>query len=294
MTVEKKIKKNLSKPKIQVVRNRDNGKRIADSFARLRNEEHPLDIIQGSSLEAESLDSQINKVGYPNEETLAINIAKDPVWISKDEPVLDSNIAKEKSLDSQNSKKTGKWTKYDKARSTASVFIRAANELVNEIKHFNVENKLDMKEFFELAARAFIDSFGYPNDESLAINIALDDRRQKIIYKTNYLVINLFREYNKIFNPQTDWKPKDDAVGVKYNSVDLRVIEIGIIQTQSNILENESDTKVERFKYYTREIDKFNSLGYSEQLLDVILMTHRKRWKEITSKEIDLSFLDKE
>jgi hypothetical protein len=197
-------------------------------------------------------------------------------------------------LDSQNSKKTGKWTKYDKARSTASVFIRAANELVNEIKHFNVKNKLDMKEFFELAARSFIDSFGYPNDESLAINIALEDRRQKMFYKTNHLVINLFREYNKIFNPQTDWKPKDDAVGVKYNSVDLRLIEIGIIQTQSNIIENESDTKVERFKYYTREIDKFIANGYSDQLLDAILMTNRKRWKEITRREIDLSFLDKE
>ena len=92
MAVEKKIKKNLSKPKIQVVRNRDNGKRIADSFARLRNEEHPLDIIQDPSLEAESLDSQIKKVGYPNEETLDSNIAKDTVWIAKNEPVLDSNI----------------------------------------------------------------------------------------------------------------------------------------------------------------------------------------------------------
>jgi hypothetical protein len=292
MAVEK-IKKNLSKPKIQVVRNRDNGKRIADSFARLRNEEHPLDIIQGSSLDAESLAIQMKEVGYPNEENLDSNIAKDPNWIAKKEAVLASNIAKENNLDSQTSKKTGKWAKYDKARSTTSVFIRAANELVNEIKHFNVENKLDMKEFFELAARSFIDSFGYPNGKSLAINIALEDRRQKIFYKTNALIINLFREYNKIFNPQTDWKPKDDAVGVKYNSVDLRVIEIGIIQTQSNILENESDTKVERFKYYTREIDKFNSLGYSEQLLDAILMTNRKRWKEITSREIDLSFLDR-
>jgi hypothetical protein len=151
-----------------------------------------------------------------------------------------------------------------------------------------------MKEFFELAARSFIDSFGYPNDKSLAINIALEDRRQKIFYKTNALIINLFREYNKIFNSQTDWKPKDDAVGVKYNDVDLRVIEIGIIQTQSNILEGESDTKPERFKYYTREIDKFNSLGYSDQLLDAILTTNRKRWKEITGREVNLSFLNKE
>ncbi len=294
MANQKKVKKPSSKSTIKVSRNRDTGKKKVDLFARLRNEEHPLDIIQDSAIEVVNLDSQISEVGYPNNENLDINIAKEPNWIAKEEPVLDINIAKEKDLDIQTSKKTGKWTKYDKARSTASVFIRAASELVNEVKHFNVENKLDMKEFFELAARSFIDSFGYPNNKSLAINIALEDRRQKILYKTDISIINLFREYNKIFNPQTDWRPKDDAVGVKYNSVDLRVIEIGIIQTQSNILENESDTKVERFKYYTREIDKFNSLGYSEQLLDAILMTNRKRWKEITSRDIDLSFLDKE
>jgi hypothetical protein len=70
------------------------------------------------------------------------------------------------------------------------------------------------------------------------------------------------------------------------------LIEIGIIQTQSNILENESDTKVERFKYYTREIDKFIATGYSDHLLDAILTTNRKRWKEITGREIDLSFLE--
>ncbi len=292
MANQKKVKKPSSKSTIKVSRNRDTGKKKVDLFARLRNEEHPLDIIQDSAIEVVNLDSQISEVGYPNNENLDINIAKEPNWIAKEEPVLDINIAKEKDLDIQTSKKTGKWTKYDKARSTASVFIRAASELVNEVKHFNVENKLDMKEFFELAARSFIDSFGYPNNKSLAINIALEDRRQKILYKTDISIINLFREYNKIFNPQTDWRPKDDAVGVKYNSVDLRLIEIGIIQTQSNILENESDTKVERFKYYTREIDKFIATGYSDQLLEAILTTNRRRWAEITGKEIDLSFLE--
>ncbi len=49
---------------------------------------------------------------------------------------------------------------------------------------------------------------------------------------------------------------------------------------------------MERFKYYTREIDKFIATGYSDQLLDAILTTNRKRWKEITGKEIDLSFLE--
>lgn len=231
--------------------------------------------------------------GYPNTKNLDSNIAKSDDWLSKEPNALDSNIAKENILDSQKSKKTGKWKKYDKARSTASLFIRADSELVNEIKHFNIERKFDMKEFFELSARSFLDSFGNPNNTDLASNIASEDRRKMILYKTIPSIINLFREYQKIFNPKSDWKPKDDAVGVKYNEVDLRIIELGIIQTQANIVENESDTKPERFKYYSREIDKFLSLGYPTEMLDAILMTNRKRWAQITGKELDLNFLEK-
>jgi hypothetical protein len=196
-------------------------------------------------------------------------------------------------LDAQRSAKTKKWVKYEKQRATDRLSLRPDVEILRKIRVYCAENKFTLTEFFEIAGLQLID-LDVQKQKDLGVLTPLDDRRLKMFYKTNHFVINLFREYNKIFNPQTDWKPKDDAVGVKYNSVDLRVIEIGIIQTQSNILENESDTKVERFKYYTREIDKFNSLGYSEQLLDAILTTNRKRWKEITSREIDLSFLDKE
>lgn len=229
------------------------------------------------------LDSQTNQIGNPKKKTLDIKIAKDDFRIAKDEADLDSNIAKEKSLDSQKKPKKGKWKNYDKARSTTSVFIRAASEIVNEIKHFNIENKFDMKEFFELAARSFLDSFGNPKNQDLDSNIAFDDLRLKMFYKTDARIINLFREYQRFFHRAPEWKPKDDAVGVKYNEIDLRVIEIGIIQTQSNIIENESETKPERFKYYTREIDRFNLLGYSETMLDGILMTYRKRWKQLTA-----------
>ncbi len=239
------------------------------------------------------LDSQTKVFGNPNTENLDSNISKSDNRISKKPAVLDSNIAKENILDSQKSKKTGKWKKYDKARSTASLFIRADSELVNEIKHFNIERKFDMKEFFELSARSFLDSFGNPNDTDLASNIALEDRRKMMLYKTIPSIINLFREYQKIFNPKSDWKPKDDSVGVKYNETDLRIIELGIIQTQANILENDSDTKPERFKYYSREIDKFLNLCYPTEMLDVILMTNRKRWAQLTGRELDLSFLEK-
>ncbi len=179
-------------------------------------------------------------------------------------------------------------------RTKADVHVRLDKDVWQQTRMFAAENDLEFSQMVELALTRFIVKSGDIGEELAGINIPPEDRRLKIFYKTDISIINLFREYNKIFNAQTDWKPKDDAVGVKYNSVDLRLIEIGIIQTQSNILENESDTKVERFKYYTREIDKFIATGYSDQLLDAILTTNRKRWKEITNKEIDLSFLEKE
>jgi hypothetical protein len=192
----------------------------------------------------------------------------------------------------QNTPTTKKWVKYEKQRATDRLSLRPDVEILRKIKVYCAENNFTLTEFFEIAGMQLI-GLDAQRQKDLGVLTPLDDRRRDYLYKTKPSIINLFREYNKIFNAQTDWKPKDDAVGVKYNDIDLRVIEIGIIQTQSNILEGESETKPERFKYYTREIDKFNSQGYSEQLLDAILTTNRKRWKEITGRELDLSFLEK-
>jgi hypothetical protein len=255
--------------------------------------EQPLPTKKQAETEKKGLDVQSNNLGRPNLETLDVLAPKTPVWTPKGGSDLDAKTPKKENLDAQKYAKTKKWVKYEKQRATDRLSLRPDVEILRKIRVYCAENNFTLTEFFEIAGLQLID-LDAQKQKDLGVLTPLDDRRLKIFYKTNHLVINLFREYNKIFNPQTDWKPKDDAVGVKYNSVDLRVIEIGIIQTQSNILENESDTKVERFKYYTREIDKFNSLGYSEQLLDAILMTYRKRWKEITSSEVDLSFLEKE
>ena len=254
-------------------------------------------MLQGGYPNIEDLAVQTEIFGQPNIENLDSKIAKEPVWIAKNTESLDIIISKEIVPDSQKSRKSnskGKWEKYDKKRSTASVFIRADEELISEVKHFNVEQKLDMREFFELSARRYIDSFGNPNTEDLASNIALEDRRMMIMFRTKPSIINLFREYNRILTPNSEWKPKDDAVGIKYNEIDLRIVEIGIIVTQTNIIENETDTQVSRFKYYTREIDKMATIGFSPETLDVMIQTYRKRWSELTKKTLDLSFLNKE
>ncbi len=272
---ESKIELNQRKPQ------KVNQDYFAEFKKRALKEVHPIDEMFPEKAGTRKIIS-----GDAHEELTGINIPE----INKRIPIKELTYPRK-------SEETPKFYKRGRpatGRTKADVHVRLDKAIWQQTRVLAAKNDLELSQLVELALTSFIVKSGDMEKELTGINIPLDDRRLKIFYKTNHLVINLFREYNKIFYPQTDWKPKDDAVGVKYNSVDLRVIEIGIIQTQSNILENESDTKVSRFKYYTREIDKFNSLGYSEQLLDAILMTNRKRWKEITSREIDLSFLDKE
>ncbi len=241
----------------------------------------------------EKLDAQVNDIGRPKDEMLGAKTPKVAIGTPKQSSDLDAKTSKNKNLDAQKTTESKRWVKYEKQRTTDRLSLRPDVGILRKIKVYCAENDFTLTEFFEIAAIQLID-LDAQRQKDLGVKTPLDDRRRDYLYKTNPRIINLFREYNKIFNPQTDWKPKDDAVGVKYNGIDLRVIELGIIQTQSNILEGESDTKPERFKYYTREIDKLNSLSYSEQLLDAILTTNRKRWKEITSREVDLSFLEKE
>ena len=238
----------------------------------------------------QNLGVQNINIGRPNDLNLDVLTPKEKVWTPKKETTisdLDAKTPKENNLDAQNSIDSRKWVKYESQRTTDRLSLRPNAETLHKFKVFCAEKKLTLTEFFEIAGQKLID-LDAQIPESLGVLTPYDDRRIDLLYKTNAHIINLFLEYNKIFNEKTDWKPKDDAVGVKYNDVDLRMIEIGIIQTQANILEGESETKVERFKYYTREIDKFAALGYNEQMLDAILEIHRKRWKEITGREIDL------
>ncbi len=264
---------------------------ISEDISRVEtNVSHILDSEREAS---KNLDAQSKILGRPSNENLGVMTPKEAVWTPKNigkTNDLGVMTPKENNLDAQNLSNQGKWVKYESQRTTDRLSLRPNAETLQKFKVFCTAKKLTLTEFFEIAGQKLID-LDAQIPESLGVMTPYDDRRLDILYKTNARIINLFLEYNKIFNEKTDWKPKDDAVGVKYNDVDLRMIEIGIIQTQANILEGESGTKVERFKYYTREIDKFVALGYKEQMLDTVLEIHRKRWREITEREMDLKFL---
>lgn len=99
-----------------------------------------------------------------------------------------------------------------------------------------------------------------------------------ILFKTEPSIINLYLQYNA----ENRWKPSDDYEGVRYNGKDIRLVEIGIIQTQFNA----RFKKINSFKYYTTEIDIALETPLSEETIEVMLKQGRRRWQEATGREL--------
>lgn len=150
-------------------------------------------------------------------------------------------------------------------------------DIVNRIRHFCVDRNLEQQEFVELAAIHFMDAVDSQKSAAVDSKLALDDRELMIIFKTEPSIINLYLQYN----PENRWKPADDYEGQRYNGKDIRLIEVGIIQTQFNA----RFKKINSFKYYKTEIDIALETPLSEETIEIMLKQGRRRWTQATRKD---------
>jgi hypothetical protein len=165
--------------------------------------------------------------------------------------------------------------KGDRHRSDKVPFNNRLSEAtVNRIKHFCVDHNLEQQEFAELAAIHFMDTVDSHRSEKTDSQLALDDRDMMIMFKTSPTIINLYLQYN----PENRWKPADDYEGQRYNDKDIRLVEVGIIQTQFNA----RFKKINSFKYYTIEIDIALETPLAEETIEIMLKHGRRRWEEAT------------
>jgi hypothetical protein len=170
--------------------------------------------------------------------------------------------------------------KGDRHRSDKVPFNNRLTEAtVNRIKHFCVDHSLEQQEFAELAAIHFMDSVDSHRTDLSDSQLSLDDRELMIMYKTSPTIINLYLQYN----PENRWKPADDYEGVKYNGKDIRLVEVGIIQTQFNA----RFKKVNSFKYYTTEIDIALETPLADETIEIMLKHGRRRWSEAMGKALE-------
>jgi hypothetical protein len=155
---------------------------------------------------------------------------------------------------------------------------RLSAETVNRIRHFCVDHGLEQQEFAELAAIHFMEVVDSNSSDAVDSQLALDDRDKMILFKTNPSIINLYLQYN----PENRWKPADDHEGPRYNDKDIRLVEIGIIQTQFNA----RFKRIHSFKYYTTEIDIALETPLTEETVGIMLKQGRRRWQEATGREL--------
>lgn len=150
--------------------------------------------------------------------------------------------------------------------------------MVRKIKHFCIEQGMEQQEFAELSAIHFMEYVASHRTEKSASMLASDERDLMILFKTHPSIINLYLRYN----PENRWKPADDYEGVRYNDKDIRLVEVGIIQTQFNA----RFKKINSFKYYTTEIDIALETPLANETIEIMLRQHRRRWQEATGREL--------
>ncbi|MDT5155736.1 MAG: hypothetical protein QOC99_1741 [Acidobacteriota bacterium] len=155
---------------------------------------------------------------------------------------------------------------------------RVSEDTLNRIKHFIVDHDLEQQEFAELSAIHFMDAVESHQVEKVDSRLALDDRRLMMLFKTHPSIINIYLQYN----PENRWKPADDYEGIKYNDKDIRLVELGIIQTQFNA----RFKKVNSFKYYATEIDIALETPLANETIEIMLKQGRRRWSEAMGREV--------
>lgn len=194
---------------------------------------------------------------------------------------LDAYAPKNKTLDTQ---KKYDYRKYDAKRTTVRVNLHIDKRLDQEIREYCVKAnpRLELKTFFELAARRLLDT---QKDETLSANAPYDDRRLMISWKTKTPIINLYLRYNAILNQKPKWTVNDDEKANHLNNVDLRIIELGIIQTQ---FQKGFKGKINSFSYYLNEINNFLELEMTGEVLETMIKINRQRWQQMTGKTIEL------
>lgn len=198
--------------------------------------------------------------------------------VKKTDPV--NKLTKNENLVNQ---KTDNWKIYERARSAKTSVIegfRTSPEMKQKIKEFCAKEGIDKQDFYNLAAIHYMEHLVNQNSQDSVNKLTLDDRRLIKMWKTKTSVINLYLAYN----PENKWKFPDDEAGVKYNDTDLRLIELGIIETQFN----SGFKKINSFSYYLNEIDNFAGQNLSEEMLTFLTAHYREKWKSKTGKEINV------
>lgn len=179
--------------------------------------------------------------------------------------------------------------RYSRRTNRIAMTVRYSPDIYNEIKSFCELRGIDIQDFCELAASHYMNALASHDKQVLASQIKDKSASQQVkkspnwqahddlmIYKSHDDIIMLFKHLTG-----RKWGAGDDRMGAKFNSVDRRLIEIGMIHTFLQA----RGKKINSFAYFVPEIQTMIEANFDKSNLDVYVRSRRKMLNEFFIKQ---------
>jgi hypothetical protein len=235
-----------------------------------------------------------NDLGYTTENDVVNNPTTTENVVNKITTKTEKR-GKQKELSTTNKKVVNHnhrdWSTTEKRRSShgsAVESFRTSEDFKRKIKVFCAKQGIDKQDFYRLVVNHYFETVVNHKTENVVNNPTHDDLMIDNLWKTTPRIINLYLQYNLNFNEKSKWTARDDEAGKSFNEIDIRLVELGIIQTQAN---KGFTGKINSFSYYAPEIKNFVDLKMPNEAIDTMLKINRQRWAQQTGREVDLKFL---
>ncbi len=157
------------------------------------------------------------------------------------------------------------------------VTIRHKQDFYQQIKDFCQNKDLQIQDFYELAANQYMETvdghqqYRVDGHQSIPLTATNKDKWPShddlMIFKSHDDIIMLYKNLTG-----RRWTAADDRVGAKFNNVDRRTIELGMIQTYIQA----KGRKINSFKYFVPEIENIIDAKFDRENLDIYLKSRRK------------------
>ena len=145
---------------------------------------------------------------------------------------------------------------------------------ISEWKQFAEKTELTLTEFLDLAASRFMESVGTQKEEIAGGNPPHDDMMNSF-WRTHDDIRMLYTEITG-----NRWRSTDDRIAVAYNSLDRRILEIGILSTAVRF----KGKKINSFKYFVDEIEigveDIRESRMADESITGLLISRRAAWKK--------------
>ncbi len=206
--------------------------------------------------------------GHPQPKNVGTLVPTESEWVPTETKDVGTRAPTVKNVATHNNTKRD-FSKVVRNENKGSIHLRPDKAILKQIRVFCAENGIGLSEFYDAAASHYLANVGTHTPPAVGTLVPYDDRRL-VIYKTDEGIINLYQTQTK-----NRWKLSDDREAHVFNDKDIKLIELGMLQTFGN---KKYTGKINSFKYFIPEIEIWLENPMEPAAIDTILNIMRHKF----------------